>query len=119
MNAQGQLIDAVLEHAMRITNDDTLVLPFTTVPPNTEAAHVALGKLLGNHPNELSAGCPLMSYVSRVPISTRWREQCPPRPDSLWAHRELLLIMYGAPPTELNPYEGLEWLRQREDSDLS
>jgi hypothetical protein len=109
---------AAIEHAMRLTGDDTLVLPLLSTPPGTEAAHAVLGRLLGADPAPLIKGSPLLAYVSGSEVSPTWRNACPPRSYSLWALRETLVEFYGQPPTGRDPYSQLEWLRHKEDADL-
>jgi len=113
-----QLTDAAVEQAMRLTDDDTLVLPFLDVVPSSLAAHSALGRLLGGPPLVLTPGCPLLSLIRGTTLDPAWRTHYPPRPDSLWAHRALLVSLYGHPPSALGPYASLEWLRRHEDADL-
>jgi len=118
MEDRTELRDAVIEQVMRITNDDTLVMPFLYALPGTRAAHSAIGRLLGQSPCALPFGCPLLAYVNQGPMVVSWRDFCHPAATSLWADRMMLIEMYGPPPPELSPYQGLEWLREQEEADL-
>lgn len=109
---------AVVEQVMRVTGDDALVLPFLVAPPGSRAAHAALGRLLSEAAVRLVVGCPLMAFVSGTGLDPSWRTSCPPASDSLWSSLEFLEQMYGPAPELPDPYEALEELRARAESDL-
>lgn len=109
---------AVVEQVMRTCDDELQVLPFLAVEPGTRAASAALGRLLSSHPVRLVGGCPLISFVAGAELDPEWRDACPARPSSLWASLQFLRTLYGPDPTAEDPYEELETLRRREESDL-
>lgn len=113
------LLDAVLEQVMRCVVDDASVLPFLGAEPASRAAQAALGRLVGEQEVRLKVGSPLLGLVTGTPVEDRWRDSCPSADGSLWVQLEFLRSLYGDAPDAQNPYEALEALRARADSDLT
>src|SRR5687768_1526308 len=113
------LRDQVLEQVMRVTDDETLVVPFLGVQPRSRRAHTALGRLLSFAPVALVVGSPVMALVGGDALDPQWRTACPVASASLWSTFEFLVTMYGPADEGQDPYQALEQLRGRADAEMA
>lgn len=110
---------AMLEQVMRVTGDDSAIVPFLDAPPASHAAHAALGRLISEAPVRLVAGCPLLAWLTGCALDGAWRDWCGVTPNSLWASLEFLTTIYGIDGCGLDPYEALELLRATAETDAN
>lgn len=91
---------------MRCTDDETLVLPFVSMPLDAALLRSLLGERLPELPVGLHPGTPVLALLGYSPLDPAWRDQVPPLPVSLWSElcflRELSRTSPAAEPlTEL------------------
>ena len=96
--------DDVIEHAMRLTDSEVLVISFLSDRPDRR---VCVGALLASRDAaDLPAGTPLRAWAFSTPLAPSWRELVPSLPGSLWDRYESLRELCG-PVQAPNPYEAL------------
>jgi hypothetical protein len=93
----------LLEHVMRRTDDESLLLAFVDVEPLSEAFLVALGRLLAASPGPIKAGTPLQVWAGSGTLQRRWRDVCAPVPVSIWGELVTLRALFGDAATEQSP----------------
>lgn len=110
----------VVEHAMRLTDSDALVLAWLHVGPRSVQARVALGQLLADVPLSLDPETPIAVWTSparpgMAALASDWRERLPERTRTLWT--ELACLEQAAPhhclppPCRCGPYARLAQAR--------
>lgn len=108
----------MLEHVMRVVDDDLPLLPFLGAEPGEPGAYEALGRLLGDVSLTLQSGTPLVVFCCGGELSDDWRERVAVAPNSLWGNLEMLETLYGRAGDTCDPYEALCALRERSEADL-
>lgn len=93
MHSDSVEVDDVLEHAMRISNDEVAVERLVTCELRDRLA--ALGQLLSSasHSPGLSSGDPLLSWVTGTPLNSTWRSRFSSAPATLWNDLEGLRLL--------------------------
>jgi hypothetical protein len=116
-----QLRAAALEHAMRTTNDASVVLAFKSADPESKQALTALGHLASAAPMSLFAGSPLAVFCKGGQVNPEWRSIVQDSPNSLWGELETLNVLYPpAAPSETSDHMNrLYDLRKVAEEDLS
>lgn len=101
---------AAVEHAMRLTDDDALVLPLRRCPPHSRTARVALARLAADAGTTPTSSSPLLVFCYGGELDPDWRDACPAVTSSLWSELELRAGLAGT-PVGGDPYRLLQELR--------
>lgn len=112
--AQATVRCEMIEHVMRLTDDDLLASPFLHSAPQSQDYLTHLGRLLASSRHAVAPDSPLHRYASnpeQAPDLT-WRAQVPTGERSLWSELELLRQLHGEVNTG-DPLTELHLLRQR------
>jgi hypothetical protein len=108
----------VIEQAMRLTGNDTLVVSLLDCTPGSTQARAAAGRLLSETGARLVANSPLAVFISGDgDIADTWRAQLPERDNTLWAQYEFLCQLYGCTDNP-DAYLALCTLRERSADEL-
>ena len=107
----SRLTCLVTEHAMRICDDELMVLNLRNAAPMSEEAFTALGRLLTIHPTKLLAGSPLHCLVTGSEIDELWRDKVQLNEHSLWSIMEFYTTLYSLDSLEIDPLEAYSKLR--------
>lgn len=101
----------LLEHVMRLTDDDLIASPFLAVEPGSTSYLAHLGRLL-SHGGRLSPDTPLHRYAQADPGTPdlAWRDTVTPVPRSLWSELEMLRTLMP-PVNASDPLTELHLLR--------
>ena len=116
---RSRLLHLVTEHAMRVCEDELLVVAVRRSAPGSEAAFTALGKLLTQHPTTLHAGSPLHCFVTGSGLDEAWRERVVLNQQGLWATLEFYTALYPDDEVELDPLDNYIRLRQLSLGEIS
>lgn len=110
----------LVEHVMRMTTDDRLVLPFLDACAGSPLFMSAVGRLLADAAAPFPIDTPLGAWAKPgSPLDAGWRDIQPRYEYSLWSDLEFFRTLLATtevpekvdPLTWLNPYEELEALR--------
>jgi hypothetical protein len=109
----------VIEQVMRLTDDETLLLPWLDAPAGSRSALVALGRLRFGAPFVLDPDSPLAWWAAgeTAPATSNdlsWVERLPVPTASMWAELELLEQLAGRCHTDgqCGPYQRLMHARR-------
>ena len=97
-NVETSLRNDVLEHVMRCTDDDLVVLPFLTAEPGSPEAFEAVGRLVTATPTPLQPGTPLAVFCNGGTVDPHWRANVTDTARSLWGALAVLDALNGNDP---------------------
>lgn len=103
-SAQLSLADPALflelvEHLMRLTNDETLLLA-ALAAPDIATLRAELGSILPSLVSSVPGGSPLAVVLGYGVLLPAWRRLVDPAPMSLWSELELMRTLGQTSPAE-------------------
>jgi hypothetical protein len=110
---------SAIEHAMRSTNNVTLVEELRHTEPGTREALRALGQLMSHAWVDLTADSPLVAYCRGTDLDDQWREKVKCSEQNLYGELEMLRVLYPLDSSSSDPLEELLNLRQTADADIT
>lgn len=87
----------LVEHLMRLTNDETLLLA-PLAAPDLSSLRAALGFVIPNLSSTVPGGSPLAVVLGYGLLHPKWRLLVDPVPMSLWSELELMRTLGSTSP---------------------
>lgn len=97
--ADPALFLELVEHLMRLTNDETLLLA-ALAAPDLAALRAELGSVLPSLASTVPGGSPLAVVLGYGSLLPAWRLLVDPVPMSLWSELELMRTLGQTSPAE-------------------
>lgn len=109
-----------IEHLMRTSGDETLILKLKAAEPASASAFEIVGQLMTKEDYHPPPGTPLYAFCTSSPVISDWRNWVhTTQTSTLWKELETLVQIFGSPNPHADHYIELCALRGTTDSCLT